>query len=201
MAYYIRVLSTSCEPVPIEKIKKAIPKGERDVIIKLETGSDIDWRGLSVAHANGEDIILIERNLVEASSIAEGEIAEFDEDISDCKPASAVTWLREFFPRVKCIYSFQILKGTYIGNGWDIVGAAKNAIWQVAPSIIQADGEGFTNEDGYHILWQFSDSVKGKWWMGVMKEGKWIHFQMDLGNLKQRQVFQAGDIPPGAKLA
>lgn len=64
-----------------------------------------------------------------------------------------------------------------------------------APSIIQADLEGFTNEEGYHILWQFSDPVTGPWWMGVLKNNAWVHFQMDLGNVSHREAFLRGEVP------
>ncbi len=69
-----------------------------------------------------------------------------------------------------------------------------------APSILQADSEGFSNEGGYHILWQFNDSVEGPWWMGVLRDGKWTHFEMDLGNQKQRESFLLGLIPEGSRL-
>jgi hypothetical protein len=46
-------------------------------------------------------------------------------------------------------------------------------LWERGDAIIQADGEGFTNEDGYHIVWQFSDSVSGPWNMGVLQDGVW----------------------------
>ena len=89
----------------------------------------------------------------------------FIEEIQDYKPASAVAWLAKFLPSVRSIYAFQLLRGTDHKNGWDILGPVKNSIFDQATGIIQADGEGFSNEDGYHILWQFSDSVKanGGW--------------------------------------
>jgi len=74
-------------------------------------------------------------------------------------------------------------------------------LWGFAPSVIQADGEGFTNEDGYHILWQFSDSVSGSWWMGVLQGGEWKHFQMELANHQHREAFFRGEIPKGVKTA
>ena len=115
------------------------------------------------------------------------------------RPAEAATWLCDFFTRVRCIYAFQILDGTDHKNGWEILAAIKNHIWTAAPSILQADREGFTNEDGYHILWQFSDEVEGDWWMGVLQDGAWQHFQMDLGNRIQRDAFRQGQIPIDAK--
>ena len=76
----------------------------------------------------------------------------------------------------------------------------KSGIWSFAPSIIQADNEGFTNEDGFHILWQFGESVDGPWWMGVLCDDQWRHFQMDLGNRQQRERFLQGQLPEGVEL-
>ena len=201
MAYYIRVLSTSTEPVSLQKIRVALSKEGLDATLKLEDGDESQWTQVVLAHASGEEIAMIERNPVESGSMAEEELDEFEEEISDCKPESGRVWLKSFLLRVRCVYAFQLLAGKDVKNGWEILGAAKNAVWNEAPSIIQADREGFTNEDGYHILWQFSESVKNTWWMGVLKEGKWIHFQMDLGNPKHREAFFAGEVPSGAKLA
>jgi hypothetical protein len=86
-----------------------------------------------------------------------------------------------------------------ITNGWDILAAVKNGIWSAAPSILQADNEGFSNEGGYHILWQFNDLVEGNWWMGVLSNGQWKHFEMDLGNRKHRESFLRGQIPDDVK--
>ena len=69
------------------------------------------------------------------------------------------------------------------------LSAVKNRIWSFAPSILLADNEGFSNEDGYHILWQFSGSVNGPWWMGVLCDDHWRHFRMDLGNREHREAF------------
>jgi hypothetical protein len=116
-------------------------------------------------------------------------------------PADAAKWLLDYFSRVRCIYAFQVLGGTRHKNGWEILGAVKDHIWSFAPSITQADNEGFSNEAGYHILWQFSDTVQGPWWMGVLREGQWQHFRMDLGNRKHREAFLQGQIPDGVELA
>jgi hypothetical protein len=67
--------------------------------------------------------------------------------------------------------------------------------------IFQADGEGFSNEDGYHAVWQFSDRVSGPWWMGVLQDDRWVHFEMELGDASQRAAFLRGEVPAGAKLA
>jgi hypothetical protein len=78
--------------------------------------------------------------------------------------------------------------------------ALQGAIWTKVGGVLQADSEGFTNEDGYNILWQFSDGVKGKWNMAILEDEKWIPFEMDLGNAEQRREFFDGRVPPGACL-
>jgi len=73
-----------------------------------------------------------------------------------------------------------------------------DALREHAGGIQQADGEGFSNEDGFHILWQFSEKATGSWWMAVLDEtGKWVTYPMDLGNEKHRKAFKEGRIPPG----
>ena len=77
----------------------------------------------------------------------------------------------------------------------------KDLIFTQVVGIIQADREGFSDEKGYHILWQFSNSVKRPWWMSVLKDGQWVRFQMDLGNRKHRAAFFRGQVPAGVKMA
>ncbi len=50
-------------------------------------------------------------------------------------------------------------------------------------------------------VWQFSDSVSGPWWMGVLQGGEWKHFQMELGDHQHREAFFQGEIPKGATTA
>lgn len=58
----------------------------------------------------------------------------------------------------------------------------QSAIWSVSGGILQADAEAFSNEDGYHIHWQFSDDATG---------------EMDLGEPSHRGSFWRGEVPQG----
>ena len=78
-------------------------------------------------------------------------------------------------------------------EGSNALHALRSKLWERGDAIIQADGEGFTNEEGYHIVWQFSDSVSGPWNMGVLQDGVWRHFSMDLGDPDHRAAFLKGD--------
>jgi hypothetical protein len=93
-----------------------------------------------------------------------------------------------------------LLLGTEVGDGWNAVHAIQGAIWTKSGGILQADAEGFTNEDGYHILWQFSDGAKGQWNMAVLDQGNWVAFKMNLGDPGQRKAFLEGRVPKGVRL-
>ena len=194
MPYYIRMLSPNTATVPLDTLISDTPGGE----ITLEAGTNSNWEQLILRHPGGVEIALIERNPVNDHSLGGEEISEFLEQIEESKPDSAATWLAEYLKRVRVIYAFQVLSGTEQGDGWEIVGKLKGALWNRLGGIFQADGEGFSNEDGYHILWQFSEKVTGPWAMGVLKNGAWVHFEMELGDKKQRQAFLKGEVPEGA---
>lgn len=197
MPYYIRVLSISDSIVPANVLAGAVP----NATLNVEAGTDDQWDELLLAHGNGREIAIIERNPVTEGSMAAEELEEFVDELDEIKPASGAEWLRGYLPRVKAIYAFQILSGSKDVDGWDLIGAVKAKLWNAVGGIFQADGEGFSNEDGYQIVWQFSDRVSGPWWMGLLRDSGWVHFQMDLGNIEQREAFLRGNLPDGVTLA
>ena len=198
MGYYIRVLSQNATTVPRSHLAAALEKLGAPVALTGDS-SEQGWRQLVLSHVDGKDIAVVECDLVGTGSVAEEEIDEFVDEISDARPASAADWVRSYLRNVQAIYAIQVLSGAYDGRGWDAIDAIKNALMAMAGGIIQADNEGFTNEDGYHILWQFSDDVTGPWWMAVLKDGKWRRFEMDLGNPDHRAAFLAGEVPTGVE--
>jgi len=201
MGYYIRVLSTSSDCIPLSELQSDLDKDKLQATLSNGDMPDDNWTQLILSHGDGIEIALIERNLIQDRTLGSEELAEFAEEVSDCKPANAAKWLLNYFQCVRCIYAFQLLSGTDHKNGWEILEVVKNHIRSFAPSILQADNEGFTNEDGYHIIWQFSESVDGDWWMGVLYDDQWKHFLMNLGNHKHRESYLKGEIPDDVKLA
>jgi hypothetical protein len=201
MAYYIRVLSPSDCVASVAKLRAALAHEKLAGTLAVEADPEDNWNQILLSHDGGPDIAVIERNSASSTDLVSAEIDEFLEEIADCKPATAARWLRDYLPKIKTIYAFHLLQGTDVKNGWEILGKVKDSIFTQVGGIVQADAEGFSDEEGYHILWQFSDSVKGTWWMGVLKDGEWVHFQMDLGNKKHREAFFRGEVPKGAKMA
>ena len=200
MGHYIRNLTPS-ETVPsIARIRTALSSDAPLGQLQVEAGPDEKWTQISIVHESGEIVADIERNSSSDGDLVAEEIEEFLEEIADCEPASAAEWLADYLPNIKTIYAFQLLGGTEEEQGWEILRTVKNSILEQVGGIIQADYEGFSDEQGFQILWQFSDSVRGPWWMAVLQDGKWIRFQMDLGNRQQRKAFLAGKVPDGATL-
>lgn len=195
VAYYTRVLSKDEEFPPIEDLAELIGAQHPDYKVSLEEGSEEEWETLLLSSSDGVEVALIERNPVSEGSFGQDEIADFIEDLQDCKPETGVAWLEEYLNSVKTIYAFQHLQGADIEEGGNALHALRSALWERGDAIIQADGEGFTNEEGFHIVWQFSDSVSGPWNMGVLQDGVWLHFTMDLGDPEHRAAFLEGDVP------
>jgi len=198
MGYYIRVLTPSVAPVSLDLVKADLVEAKLPTAL-LSDATGADWSEVQISHLSGEVIVNLTRERHGDDGLDE-EIEEFLEDIKLCKPASAARWLADYLPTVRCTYAFQLLHGTEVGAGWEILGSVKNTIHQHVGGIIQADSEGFSNEAGYHILWQFRSTVKGPWWMAVLKEGQWVHFEMDLGNREHRAAFRKGLVPAGVTL-
>jgi len=159
LAYYTRVLSKDEEFASFEDLAQSIRAEHPEYKLTIEEGSEEGWETLLLSGNDGVEVALIERNPVSDGSAGQDEVADFIEDIRDCKPDSGVEWLEEYLRSVKTVYAFQHLQGAETEEGGAALHALRSALWERGDAIIQADSEGFTNEDGYHIVWQFSDSV------------------------------------------
>ena len=195
MPYYTRVLSKDEESPSFEELAQLVRAGHPDYRLTVETGEQDEWEALLLSSVDEVEVAVVERNPVFDGSVGQDEIADFLEDLQECKPESGVQWLTEFLGEVKTIYAFQHLQGAEMEEGGNVLHALRSHLWERGDAIIQADNEGFTNEEGFHIVWQFSDSVSGPWNMGVLQDGTWHHFKMDLGDPDHRAAFLAGEVP------
>jgi hypothetical protein len=193
--YYTRVLSKDEEFPSFEELAQFVHAGHPDFKLTLESGEEEDWESLLLSGNDEVEVAVIERNPVANGSLGQDEIAEFIDETAECKPESGVQWLHDFLREVKTVYAFQHLQGDDTEEGSNALHALRAHLWERGDAIIQADGEGFTNEEGFHIIWQFSDSVSGPWNMGVYKDDLWHHFKMDLGDPDHRAAFLAGEVP------
>jgi len=200
MGYYIRILGTQDPDVSIHEISSVVKKENLKANISIdESETPENWSVLLITNERGTDLAQVERNPVIDGELGKDELEEFREAITECKPASAATWLDQYFDKIKVIYAFQLLNAAFEDENYPIVEAVRNTIFNRTGGILQADGEGFSNEDGFHILWQFSDKVTGDWHCAVLNGANdWERFIMDLGDIKQRQEFWVGKVPSSA---
>lgn len=199
MGHYIRLLSPKTMPVPMSRLAQALEELGVPVVLSGDS-AETTWRQMVISHPDGKDIASVECDLVGPGSAAGNEIAEFVDEASESQPASAAVWLTSYLAKVKVIYAIQVLSGADDGDGWEVIDTIRNAVMCFAGGVIQSDDEGFSNEEGYHILWQFPADVTGMWWMAVLKDGRWRKFEMDLGNAKHRAHFLAGEVPLGVEI-
>ena len=201
MGYYIRVLGSQDPDIHIDELIQSLAADGLTAKFEFDpTEQPGKWTMLDVLNADGEPLVQLERNPVTEGELGQEELDEFKDDIQNYKPASAVKWLTNYFEKVKVIYAFQMLNASFEDSNFEVVDNIKAKIWNKTKGILQADNEGFSNEDGYHILWQFSDTVTGDWSCAVRNWlGKWEKFVMDLGDTTQRQEFQDGKVPKKAK--
>jgi len=195
MAYYTRVLSKDDEFPSFEALAQVVSADHPDFKLTIEEGDEDEWQTLLLSSVDEVEVAVIERNPVSDGSMGQDEIAEFMEDLVGCKPENAVEWLEDYLSEVKTVYAFQHLQGSETVDGGNALHAVRSALWEHGEAILQADGEGFTNEAGYHIVWQFSDTITGPWKMAVLQDGVWHQFAMDLGDPDHREAFLAGEVP------
>jgi hypothetical protein len=202
MGYYIRVLGTSNPNIHIEELIRGLTAEGLIAKFNIDQNESADnWTVIRISNSDGNALMQIERNPVMEGELGGEEIEEFKDDIKEYKPNSAVKWLTKYFDKVKVIYAFQLLDASIDEENSSIVNSIKSTIWNKIGGILQADNEGFSNEDGYHILWQFPEEVTGEWNMAIRNFwGNWTNFKMDLEDKNQREEFSNGKIPKKAKL-
>ena len=195
MAYSTRVLSKQEAIPPFDELTQLIRSDHPNCKLTIEEGTEDEWDSLLLSTDDEVEIAVIERNPVFDGSVGQDEIADLLEDLYGAKPESGVAWLEHYLAEVKTVFTFQHLVGADSEEGSSALHALRSALWERGEAIIQADLEGFTNEDGFHVVWQFSDTVSGAWNMGVLKDGTWYHFKMDLGDPDHRAAFLNGEVP------
>jgi hypothetical protein len=198
LGYFIRVLGYKDKYISFQEVRDRLANF-KGIKLSIEAGTEKSWGELFIEYDEDSPVATIER-FPTSTEIGKSEIEGFIEEIEDYKPKSAVKWLKKALPKVRVVYMIRIFDGVYKAEGWNAVHAVQGYIWNKTGGILQADGEGLSNENGYHILWQFSDKVEGSYKMAIKNIlGGWTVFEMDLGNIEHRQAFLNGKVPKGVR--
>jgi hypothetical protein len=194
LSYYTRVFSKDAEFPAFDELAEFIRSGHPDYKLTIEEGTEEEWESLLLSGNDEVEVALLERIPV----YNEHDVSDFIEETRDCRPETGVAWLHEFLAEVKNIYEFQHLQGSETEDGGNALHALRSHLWERGDAILQADNEGFTNEEGFHIVWQFADTVSGAWNVAVLQDGAWHQFKMDLGDPDHREAFFHSEVPPDA---
>jgi hypothetical protein len=194
MSYFIRVLGKKNPDITLDDLYSELKK--RNLKANLEITEDKkpeSWDLLKVTRGRGLMLTQIERN-AKGDVLFEDEIEEFKAEIKDCEPKTAVPWLQSFFEATKVIYAFEIQKDAHKDNNFDVIDCIRDVIMSRTSGILQADGEGFSNDEGDHILWQFEDDeIEGELFVAVLdNKGKWQKYEIELSNPLDQKKFRNG---------
>lgn len=196
MGYYIRQLVHRIEPVPLELMRSALVAATPDADMRCVEGDP--WSSFVIARAETELALVTRDSDSGPGSLVRDEVHEFVDELDNVRPENAAGWLKAWLKDVQTIYAFQILGSTQSDDDWNAIHSVRSAIATAAGGITQADGEGFSNEDGALVVWQFDDDVTGYWTVAVLDEaGNWQAFKMNLGDASHRAAFCSGKVPTG----
>jgi hypothetical protein len=189
MAYYVRLLTPSEKTVPFNDILLEIGS------VKLASGTDSNWGKIEIADSAGNLIAVLERKPVSTDPGA-AELTTLKQRVAGSDPESARRWIQNYLSNVKTIYSFQLFADNIEREDWPVLGRIQNLLKDALTGIIQADNEGFYNENGDYILWQMYAGAGGSVPAATLDEkGEWISFQLTLADHRAVERFKRGEMP------
>ncbi len=190
-------LTPSREVSPASEWIEFVTEIGEDQRAELTAGTPKNWRQITIDYTDGSWSFDFER--CAAPRKVEKEIQLFREDLEGVEPTVNAQWVAKYLKRVKTVYLFRCSINAPDTN-MELVREIIDSLRDDEPSgLLYAELEGWSNEDGYHITWEFTGRVSGEWWMAIRGKDVWTSFQMKLGNRKHREAFKAGKVPAGLK--
>lgn len=200
MGHYVDILTPNEARPSLEdvtrKAKQYLP--ECEVVVNL--GTEAEWEELIVWFAEDDPVCTIGFSPFTKADPEDSDLAWVLSDIEGCEPKTGVHWLREYVPKINTMVRIRFLHRAFEGTDNGLTSAMIEWLHEQCGGIIRSDYEGYSNENGHHIVWQFDDSATGPWESAVRRaDGTWDAFIMDLGNGDHRAAFKRGQVPEGAE--
>jgi hypothetical protein len=190
MGYCVRLLTPSENKVPFQAIREQVDT------VKLISGGETDWEKIEISRPDGALLAAVERYPLSPDNRAESEIAIVKDALQGSYPLNAREWLKTYLSGTRAVYVFRLQAESYASADWPLLGRVQNLLKDRLGGIIQADKEGFYNEDGNYILWQMYDGAAGSVPAAVLTEkGEWAAFQLRLNDAAAVDCFKQG-LPP-----
>lgn len=195
MTYDIRLFSKSVAAISILHLQSLF----EDCRFEVLEGEDAKWRELLVTSNRGDEICLVERANAAAMS---KEVDWLRSDLHDRRPRASAQWAATYLGAARVLYGCQYLS---FGLSPKYAQIPSRVMWALQTisggGIVHAEGQGFSNEDGYQITWEFSDRVSGTRQVAVLgASGRWETFELDMSDERHRIAFRVGERPVGADI-
>jgi hypothetical protein len=201
MAYYIRLITKSLAHVTVHRLSATLSEWGVPGLFGIASGSESEWTQLLVRNMRSEDVCSVERNQRGSDSLFDEEVTEFRDELAACLPRRGADWVTGYLDEAQVIYALRVNTSRSRHEGSEPELEAHSVLWALKRDlggIVQADLEGFTNEEGYTVVWQFGDGVDGEWAIAVLgDDGIWKAARIDLGSEEHRAAFMSGRIPEG----
>jgi hypothetical protein len=190
MGYCVRFLTVSENTLPFQDIREQVDT------VKLVTGEEPAWEKIEISQPDGTVLAVVERNRLSTDSTSDIEMTLIRDSLQGSHPQNAREWLKNYLARTRVIYTFRLQAENIKPGDWPRLGRIQNLLKDTLGGIIQADNEGFYNEEGAYILWQMYDGALGTIPAAALNEnGEWIAYQLRLNDDQAVERFKQG-LPP-----
>ena len=200
MTFFIRLFSITKKRLSREVLLGAFAGTKLSKGLSIEEEST-DTHNQFLIKKNKREIAIIVELFPKFKNADQLKLKEIIEKIKYKKPFNANKWLRKYLKKTEVIYEFLPLYELEKQEDWDIITEIYQEAWVFLRGIFQIKNEGFTNESGDIILWEFPFSAAGKRVMASRSfTGRWKTFIMDLESTAQRKKFFKGKVPKNVKI-
>lgn len=195
MSYELLLFLKTAPALPVSQLHATLP----DCRFVVLDGDEHHWSQLLVLSKQSHEICVIDRIVRRDKS---RQIARLEHELDDCRPRSAARWANSYMHATEHLYGCRHLS---FGHTKAFEAVPSSVMWALQTmagnGIIHADGQGFSNEDGFQITWEWAGGVKGVRQMAVLGPGDhWLSFELDLMDDAQLSAFRAGERPRGVEL-
>lgn len=200
MPFFIRLFSKENRILSREILFNAIADNDsfKDVSIEKE---ETNTHNQFLVKKNGLELAVIIEMWPTRKKADAFKLAKITNSISHKKPLTSGKWIKKYLKKTELIYEFIPLLNLDSLEGWELFSLLYQEAWVNLRGIFQIKDEGFTNESGDIILWDFPITSTGQRIVAVKSfTGRWKTFAMNLESTKERQDFFKGKVPKNAKL-
>ncbi|MDY0132009.1 MAG: hypothetical protein RBR53_05000 [Desulforegulaceae bacterium] len=200
MSYLTRLFCPGKKRISAQALKKGIANEPLGKLLNFEDEKTNTNNQIIIRKKNLELLIIIEL-LPQENQEDKLKLKNIIEYSKTKLPGKNMKWVKKYISKSKYIYEFIPLFDFRTEKDFEILTLIQREAWVYSRGIFQFFGEGFTNESGDLVLWDYPFSITGKRFAAIKDFTKrWKTFEMTLESLSQRKYFFKGKVPKHSKL-